>query len=125
MGTVVSLLGGAGLVSIWASFWEPETRMPRTRKFNNRLRDRLNQAGMHDLNEFAFLGACAGIGLISWVVVLSLTTSIAIASAMGLLLALSPMWYVSFSARKRRTHIGSLWPEAIEDLISAIRAGMS
>lgn len=125
MGTVVSLIAGAGLVSIWSSFWEPTPRPPRSRRIHNRLRDRLNQAGMHDLNIPAFLSVCLGLGLISWVAALSLTTSFAIASAIGLLLALSPLWYVSFSARKRRTEIGALWPEAIEDLISAIRAGMA
>lgn len=125
MGTVVSLIGGAGLVSIWASFWEPEPRPARKRRFHNQIRDRLNQAGMHDLSIVAFLSVCVGVGSVTWVVALSLTTSVAIASALGILLTLGPVWYVSYSARRRRTEIGSLWPEAIEDLISAIRAGMS
>ncbi len=125
MGTVVSLIAGAGLLSIWASFWEPEPRPERARRRQNLLRDRLNQAGMHDLSILAFLGVCLALGALAWVVTLSVSTSVAIASAIGLLLSFSPIWYVSHTARKRRTEIGSLWPEAIEDLISAIRAGMS
>lgn len=124
MGTVVSLIGGAGLVSIWASCWEPASRQPREQRIRNHLRDRLNQAGMPGLGLLAFAGVCIGIGLLTWLIALTLTTSFAIATAMALLLALSPLWYVSFSARKRRTELTGLWPEAIEDLISAIRAGM-
>lgn len=125
MGTIVSLIGGAGLVTIWTAFWEPVPAPPRSKKLQNRLRDRLNQAGMHDLSILGFAGVCVGLGLLSWVIALSLTTSLAISCALGTLLGLSPLWYVSFSARKRRTEISALWPEAIEDLISAIRAGMS
>ncbi|HLR57830.1 MAG TPA: type II secretion system F family protein [Beutenbergiaceae bacterium] len=125
MGTIASLIAGAGLVTIWSAFWEPDPAPPRSKELHDRLRDRLNQAGMHDLSILGFSGVCMGLGLVSWVVALSLTTSLAIASALGILLGLSPMWYVSFSARKRRTEISGLWPEAIEDLISAIRAGMS
>lgn len=125
MGTVVSLIGGVGLVCVWTSFWEPPARSPRQRRVQNRLRDRLNQAGMYDLSVIAFLGVCLTIGGVGWIIALSLSTSFAIATAIGLLLTLSPMWYVSFAARKRRTELSALWPEAIDDLISAIRAGMS
>lgn len=125
MGTAVSLLAGAGFVLIWSSFWESEDRAPRTHRLHNLLRDRLNQAGMHGVSVLAFITSCAAIGTLAWLVALSLTTSLAISTALALILAFSPMWYVTFTARKRRTELSGLWPEAIDDLISAIRAGMS
>lgn len=125
MGTVVSLLCGAGLVSVWWSWWDDPTPPVRSRRLSNRVRDRLNQAGMHDLNPPAFAAVCLGVGAVGWVAALALTTSLAIATAIGVMVSISPVWYVSFRARKRRTSISSLWPEAIDDLISAIRAGMS
>lgn len=125
MGTVVSLIAGVGLVFVWSSFWTVQPRAPRSRRFTALLRDRLNQAGMGGLSIFAFVTASFMLGLITWVVVLSLTGSLAIATAIALFSVLAPPWYVSFTARRRRTEIGALWPEAIDDLISAIRAGMS
>src|SRR5690625_6248535 len=90
MGTIASLIAGAGLVTIWSAFWEPDPAPPRSKELHDRLRDRLNQAGMHDLSILGFSGVCMGLGLVSRVVALSLTTPLAIASALGILLGLSP-----------------------------------
>lgn len=125
MGTVVSLVAGAGLVSIWLSFWEPPSRSVRHNRAVERMRDRLNQAGMHDLSLLSFTTVCVLIGAVTWVITLALTTSLAISTAIAFLLSLSPLWYVSFAARRRRTELSALWPEAIDDLISAIRSGMA
>lgn len=125
MGTVASLIFGAGLVSMWMSWWEPTPNTVRPNRLQQRYRDRLNQAGMHGVKISSFVLVSLGFGVIVWIVILSMTTSIAISSALALLICFAPAWYVSFSARKRRTQMNGLWPEAIDDLISAIRAGMA
>lgn len=125
MGTVISLIAGTGLVLVWSSFWEQEPRPPREKAAINRMRDRLNQAGMHDLGITTFIVTCLIIAIIAWIVTFAISTSLAISTVASILLALSPMWYVSMAARRRRTEISALWPDTIDDLISAIRAGMS
>lgn len=125
MGTVVSLITGAGLVLIWSAFWERQPTPARKRRLGNRMRDRLNQAGMHDLGIATFGSTCILIGIVAWLVTFSITGSYAIASVVGILLTFSPLWYVTFSARRRRHELSALWPDTIDDLISAIRAGMS
>lgn len=125
MGTVASLIFGAGLVSLWLSWWAPSTPSPTPNRLTLRIRDRLNQAGMHGVHIGPFVFLSLALGSVIWVTVLGLTTSFAIATALAIASCLVPSWYVRRAARKRRTVISNLWPEAIDDLISAIRAGMA
>lgn len=125
MATAISILFGAGLILIWSSFWEPVSRTRGASRLQYLVRDRLSQAGMHNVSLWVIAAACIAIGFVSWLVILSTTTSIAIASVAGALLSVSPIWYISHRARKQRVELSVLWPEAIDDLISGIRAGMT
>lgn len=125
MGTVISLLAGVGLVCVWSSFWEPAPTPPRRRRLDTLMRDRLTQAGMHGLSPLAFILISLAFAGVAWLFGLALTGSVAVSTALGLGIAALPTGYVSHTARKRRTNLATLWPEVIDDLISAIRAGMS
>lgn len=124
MGTLTGLLLGAGLLCIWWSCWPRETQdQPRRRMA--RTQDLLTQAGMPGVGPGAFVATSAGIGLGTSVVVAALSASPTIGVAFGALAALGPSAYVRSRARKRRSRLRELWPEAIDDLTSGIRAGLS
>lgn len=123
MGTLAGLLLGTGLLCIWWSCW-PRTPA-RTNKRPDRTQDLLIQAGMPDVNRWAFRAASLGLGVIVAVITGALAASATIGAAFGALSVLGPSAYVRSRARKRREALRKLWPEVIDDLISGIRAGLS
>ena len=126
MGVLVGLLGGAGLFLVWSSFWPPAP--PRVRRPGgpaDRARDTLAQAGMAPLDLSGMAVVCLVAGGITFVAVLAGTGIPAIAAAFAAIGAGLPVAVVSSRARRRRAVLLELWPEAIDNLASAIRAGMS
>lgn len=124
MGTLTGLLLGAGLLCIWWSWWPRLPPDQRNRRMG-RTQDLLIQAGMPGVRPAAFVATSAAIGLGTAVIVAALSASPTIGVAFGTMTALGPSTYVRSRARKRRTRLRELWPEAIDDLTSGIRAGMS
>ena len=125
MGTIVGLLLGAGLVCIWWSWWPLTPRRGQSRRRQSKLTDLLVQAGMPTITPTAVLTTSLGVAVVVGVVVLGLTGSATIAAAFGLLWLLAPQAYIRVRARRRRVALRELWPDAVDDLASAIRAGMS
>lgn len=125
MGTIVGLLLGAGLVCIWWSWWPLTPRRGRSERRQSRLTDLLVQAGMPAVTPTAVLTTSVLVALVVGVVVLGLTGSATIATAFSLLSLLAPQAYIRVRARRRRVAVRELWPDAVDDLASAIRAGMS
>lgn len=123
MGVIVGLTLGAGVLLIWLSFFpEAEDRgSPRA----DRIRDQLVQAGWPGVGPGAFLALSVMVGLVTAIVAAVLTGSFAIGGAFGVIASLLPTAVVRSRAAKRRTVFHDLWPEAIEDMLSAVRAGMS
>ena len=125
MGTIVGLLLGAGLVCLWWSCWPLTPRRHRPGRRQSKLTDLLVQAGMPTITPTAVLTTSLGVAVVVGVVVLGLTGSATIAAAFGLLSLLAPQAYIRVRARRRRVALRELWPDAVDDLASAIRAGMS
>jgi tight adherence protein B len=127
MGTALGLVLGIGLFCVWWSFWTPFPASDRSRSAGrmDRFRDELTQAGMTSLTPRALLGACAvcavGVGLL--VAVLSASPPIAVCFAV--MAGWGPVALVRMRARRRRTAVRGLWPEAVDHLTSGIRAGLS
>ncbi|WP_147918228.1 type II secretion system F family protein [Ruania zhangjianzhongii] len=125
MGTIVGLLLGAGLVCLWWSWWPLTPRRDRGERRQSKLTDLLVQAGMPTITPTAVLTTSVAVAVVVGVVVLGLTGSPTIAAAFGLLSLLAPQTYIRVRARRRRVALRELWPDAVDDLASAIRAGMS
>ncbi|QOR71859.1 type II secretion system F family protein [Ruania alkalisoli] len=123
MGTVAGLLLGAGLLCIWWSCWPREQRSPSAR--TSRAQDLLVQAGMPGVSPGGLVAVSVALALVVLGVVYVLTTSLPIAAAFAVLAGLGPQAYVRARARRRRVALRELWPDVVDDLSSAIRAGMS
>lgn len=127
-GVLLGALLGAGLFLIWWSTWPQEEARARTRqesKVLRRLRDDLAQAGYRGIGPVGLLVACGIAFLLVFVTVTALTTVPAIALCFAVMAAWVPIAVVSMRARSRRAHLRDLWPDAVDNVTSAVRAGLA
>jgi tight adherence protein B len=130
MGALVGLLLGLGVllvvqartaVPVATSGSVPDVRVRRVPW----LRDRLDRAGLGDLSVARVVLTCLGSGVATAVVVLVLTASPVVSLAFAALAAALPLATVGRRAARRRAALGAAWPDAVDDLASAVRAGLS
>lgn len=128
MGVLVGLLLGTGLFCLWWSAWTPSPRTPAdpgATTWSTRLQDELHQADMATVGPRALLLTCATAALAAALLVLAVSSSPPIALCFGALGGWAPIALVRARARRRRTMVRDLWPEAVDHLTSGIRAGLS
>ena len=68
---------------------------------------------------------CGAAGVVGAVAALAVTRTLAIAGAFGLLAAHVPWAVTDQRRRRRRAELRELWPDAVDNLASAVRAGLS
>lgn len=127
-GIVVGLLFGTGLFCIWWSFWvrdaDPDSQ-PEPPVLVRRLRDDLVQAGYPTITPRTLLFGCSAAFLLVLLFVYAVVGVPAIAFCFALMAAWAPYALVRMRARKRRNRLRDLWPDAVDNITSAVRAGMS
>lgn len=123
MGVVVGLLLGGGLLLVWLSLFPADPRVRSVRA--HPLHDLLTQAGWYGVSPRAFVTLSIAIALVVTGIVWLFTGAVTIALAFGIILGSLPLVVVRIRAEKRRTELRALWPDAVDDLLSSIRAGMS
>lgn len=124
MSAVWGVTLGLGLFSIWWSTWQVPVQQS-TRPRSARLEDALHQAGIHNVSAQGLLGACAVSGTIVFLLFLALTRSLPIAACFGLFGSWIPIAAVRWRAARRSALLRELWPDAVDNLRSAIRAGLT
>jgi tight adherence protein B len=125
-GLVVGLLLGAGSFCIWWSLWPSAPRSPRrTPSLWTRIADDLAQAGVVGVSARALVSTCALLCLVVIVVVGAATRVAAIGVCFGVMAGWAPVSMVRLRARHRRAALRDVWPEAVDNLTSAVRAGLS
>lgn len=125
MGVVAGLLLGAGLVLVmWALTSEPGAAHD-TGRWQQTLADLLVQAGAPQVTPAALLGTCTAAAAVVWAAAAALTGAAAIATCFALIAGYAPVALVRARARRRRAALRGLWPDVVDHLASAIRAGLS
>lgn len=124
MAAAVGLLGGIGLLLVWWSMWD-DPRRARTPVHTGRLDELLKQAGIERVSVSGLVLSCVGTGLFVGLVFFILTSSLPIAGCFGLFGGWLPMALVKWRARRRSAALRELWPDVVDHLRSAIRAGLS
>lgn len=124
MTVTAGLLLGAGLCLLMVAVTSPGPA-PRTRRWHAATADLLVQAGAPGVTPGALVGASAGLGVITGLLVLGLSRTPVIAVCLALLAAASPFTLVRSRARRRRAAVRELWPEVVDHLASGIRAGLA
>ncbi len=125
MGLAVGLAAGAGLLLIWLALTAPDARKPGGDRRPSRLRDLLARAGLEHTTPAGLLVVCAVSAVVAFLAVQVLSGTATVAAAFGLLAAYLPVALVSGRARRRQRELLDVWPEAVDNLASAVRAGLS
>ncbi|KQR82664.1 type II secretion system protein F [Arthrobacter sp. Leaf337] len=124
MAPVLGVVLGAGLFLIWWSAWEQPQSVKRTPR-SSRLRDLLRAAGIENVSGLGLVATCLGLGAFVSLVFFAVTRSWPISACFGLFGGWLPMAVVRWRARKRTATLRQLWPDVVDHLRSAIRAGLS
>jgi tight adherence protein B len=126
MGAVVGLVAGVGLLLIANS---GRRRRPPNRSVGPTRRERtaelLAQAGYTTLRPRQLYVVCAGVAVVVFLGVVAVSRSPVIAVAFAGFGGYSPMALVRMRSRQRSTELRDLWPDVVDNLASAVRAGMS
>jgi tight adherence protein B len=125
-GIGVGALLGAGVFCIWWSFWPRETRRPSSRVgLTSRLSDQLAQAGFDTLTPRSLVAACVSAGSLVFLFFAATTRVLPVACCFGLMAGYAPIALVRMRARKRRAVMRDLWPDVVDNIGSAVRAGLA
>lgn len=129
MGVLVGLGVGVGLLLVWSAFVLPrasrDERTARAALEPGRTRRLLNGAGLADVSVSGFVGLCVGCGVVAAFTVQAVSSTPPVAVAFGVIGGYLPVAIVAGRARRRLRELAEVWPEAIDNLASAVRAGLS
>jgi tight adherence protein B len=124
--TAVSLTLGLGLLLVLLTVVDPRpTRSVRSGPQGGRLTALLASAGVTTVSARAFVGLMALAGVAAGLLVLAVSHTPPVAVAFGLLAVYAPVALLRGRAGRRRRELAELWPEAVDNLASAVRAGLS
>ena len=124
MGALVGFGVGIGLMLVWSAFSLP--RRPRRRvRVDGRVTRLLGGAGLGRVSSTGFVVLCLLVGSLATLVVQVVSGTLPVAIAFGLLGGYLPVAAVTGRARRRQRDFAEVWPEAVDNLASAVRAGMS
>ncbi|MCV2490731.1 type II secretion system F family protein [Geodermatophilus sp. YIM 151500] len=122
-GAVLGLLFGVGLLLIWRS--GPRAPRRTSPRRPSRRREQLTAAGLTGINPAQLLALQVGLGLLATVAVLLATGTVAVSLVFGVFGFVLPQVQVRRLAVKRRADLREVWPEVVDNLASAVRAGLS
>jgi tight adherence protein B len=122
MGALVGLGVGVGLLLAWSAFALPPTeKVERT----SRLRRVLAEAGLAHVGTSSVVAMCVVLGMAAGLVIQAVTGTPPIAVCFALIAGYAPIGMVRSRARRRAREFAEVWPEAVDNLASAVRAGLS
>ncbi|MFX0537817.1 type II secretion system F family protein [Ornithinimicrobium sp. Y1847] len=127
-GALWGLTLGLGLACIWWSCWPRESSTPSRmgrRRMIERLADEITLAGLKSIGPWTVLGMSAGLGAIVLVLGLAITRVLPISLCFAVMGAWTPVAVIRARARKRRTRLRDVWPEVVDHVHSAVRAGLA
>ncbi|WP_309649901.1 type II secretion system F family protein [Nocardioides sp.] len=124
MGALVGLGVGTGLLLVWSAFFLPR-QGPRPARGVSRSAQLLARAGLGDVSPTGFALLCLVSGTICAVVLQAVSRTAPVALAFGAMGAYLPVAIVAGRARRRQREFAEVWPEAVDNLASAVRAGLS
>src|SRR3954463_5069761 len=123
-GALLGLLLGIGLLLVWRSGPRAPKRRTDPRRPGRR-QHILNAAGLTGINGAQLLALQVGLGALVLVVVLLTTGTVTVSLVFGLFGFAVPHLQVRRLAAKRRSDLREVWPEVVDNLASAVRAGLS
>lgn len=127
-GLGVGLLLGIGLFCLWWAMWPGEQRPEQpdgTVTAWERLREAIAQAGYTTLTPTNVVAASTVAGLAVFVVGYAVTRTAPVAACFATMAAYAPLAIIRARARRRRAQLRDVWPDVVDNIASAVRAGMA
>jgi tight adherence protein B len=124
----VGLLFGIGVLFLYWSMWPMSPRIVTSARRagpRQRMRDELVQAGFDTVSVGQLMALSAALFLIVVLAAASATRVLPVAICFALGAAVAPRALVAMRARKRRVQLRDLWPDAVDNVASAVRAGLA
>jgi len=126
VGLILGLTFGAGVCCVWWSFWPAVPRgRGRADGWVVTTRDALIAGGLPRVSVGGLSAAGLGFGLVTWIIASGITRSPVIGLCLAVMAGRGPFSWVHARARKRGGYLRDAWPEAVDNLASGIRAGLS
>jgi len=126
MGALVGLAFGLGCYLVWTALSGPRIPRPRSgSRPSDRLAELIARAGLESVTPVRLVASSAGLAVVAFLLVIAISRSPTIALAFGLMSAYTPVALVRYRSRQRQVELRELWPEVVDNITSAIRAGMS
>ena len=121
-GAVIGLGAGIGLLLILLGLMAPRAqRQART----SWLRRTIDRAGLERVGPSAILGACVALAAVSGLLVVVISGVLILGLLAAVVFGYLPLAVLRRRARTRGIALRSAWPDAVDMLGSAVRAGMS
>jgi tight adherence protein B len=123
MGALLGLCFGAGALLVWSAFVVPARVAPSTP--DGRVRRLLDAAGLPRVSTRTVVLWCVSCALGAAVLLQLASRTTPVALAFGAIGGYLPVTVLRGRARRRQRELAEVWPEAVDNLASAVRAGMS
>ena len=124
MSALLGVLMGTGVFLVWWSFWnEPASKKTRHAK-TGRLKTLLLRADLPGVAPAALIAVSISVALVTGLAVTALTSAPAFGLCAMLVAGYIPFWYVKRRGDRRSAVLREVWPDVVDHLRSAIRAGM-
>jgi tight adherence protein B len=125
MGLVVGLGVGTGLLLVWLALSAPDGFPPRQTGADGRVRVMLDRAGMQHTSPTGLFVVALVVGFVVFVAVQVISGTATVALAFAVVATYFPFAVVAGRGRRRLRELAEVWPEAVDNLASAVRAGLS
>jgi tight adherence protein B len=125
VGAFVGLIAGIGLLLIWRSGPRAPQRHSAGPGWATRRSELIRQAGISSVSSVQLLGLQLFAAVLAGLVVQLVTATAAVAACFAAFAFVGPLAVVRRMRQRRQIALRELWPEAIDNLASAVRAGMS
>jgi len=122
MGAVLGLGTGIGLLLIASAFAVPRASR---REHTPALRPLLARAGLAEVSPTGLVTVAFVCGLVFFVALQVLSRTLPVSVAFGAIGCYLPFAVLRGRARRRQREFAEVWPEAVDNLASGIRAGLA
>ncbi|GAB3532793.1 type II secretion system F family protein [Arthrobacter tecti] len=116
---------GAGLFLIWWSTWAVPPKAPKGKRRIGRVNELLLRAGVEKVTAGGLAAASVVSAVFVFLAAFVFTGTPPIAACFAIFGGVAPLMIVRWRARRRTASLRELWPDVVDHLRSAIRAGLS
>jgi tight adherence protein B len=126
MGLLLGLVFGIGvLLVVWSFIVPPADKVRTEGRLVRSSRELLASSGVEGVSPVAFISACVLLGAIGVVVMYGVSGALPVGLVFGVMASGAPVALLKGRARRRHAEFRELWPDVVDNVASAVRAGLS